>query len=667
MRSSFNFIFLLLLFINTVTQAKESSVSDSTLNEYAVAMEEWLYKNLDSSEKYACIILDEVSSSNDPYYYGSAYTGLAYVNMYKNNLALALNYMKACYGFVQSYGDSSDFSDIYMNFGNIYTEMGNYRKGLEYYLLSEKYIPADPYWRHYSLAYNNYNIAETFLDLSDFANCEKYLARAELNAIKDSFTDLQHAIKNMQAELLYRKGNLEEARQYIQLGYRQSLEAQDYMEQARSLEISSKIYAMKGLHEKAIEEQKKALETALFFGDNTQVAEQKTLLAARLLENSEPHKAYPYIKEAYDYASGTQSLMLIKKTSEVLAQVLESCGMYKDAIAIYKVFQGVNDSVSRINLNESLLVADREMSMQKNTLLKTKMAFQKQMLHQNRLMLWGIIIALILSLTFIVILIVNGKRRYKAQREVEEKQKLINEQSELLKESNKNLVELNKNKDKLFSVLTHDLKQPFNQTLSLLEILKAYKIDDDDLETLVDQVYDATQETKDTVDNLLIWSKSQFANIKSNPGPVDVTVLANQMLREFKVSMAQKHISGKLTTDKDAIAFVDPNHLEIILRNLLQNAIKFSEYDSTIEIFSHKNDSVLTLGIKDEGRGMSADQIEMLFDVNSHFSTPGTLNEKGTGLGMLIVKEYVKENKGTIYVESAPGKGSTFKINLPLA
>lgn len=642
-------------------------VSDSLLLEYAILMEDWTYKNLDSTEKYACILLDKVSLANDSYYYGAAYSGLAYVYMYRAQLAEALTYFNASYGYVQQYGDSSDYSDAYMNYGNIYTELGNYRKGLEYFLLSEKYIPNDPFWKYYSLAYNNYNIAETFLDLSDYENCAKYLEKSELNALKDTTVELLHAIKNMQAELLLRKNQLEEAQQYVQLAYRQSREVQDFMEQARSLEILAKIHARKGQFDKAVEEQTKALEVATSFGDKNQIAEQKTLLAQRLMENSEPHKAYPYVKEAYDYASGTQSLMLIKKTSEVLAQVLESCGMYKEAIAAFKAFQTVNDSVSKINLYESLLVSEREMSLQKNTLLKTRMALQKQMLHQNKMMLLGIVIALILSLTFIVILIINGRRRYRAQQQVVEKQKLINQQSELLKKTNQDLVELNSNKDKLFSVITHDLKQPFNQTLSLLEILKAYKIDDDDLETLVDQVYDATQETKDTVDNLLIWSKSQFANIKSNPGPVDVTVLANQMLREFKVSMAQKHISGKLTTDKDAIAFVDPNHLEIILRNLLQNAIKFSESDSTIEIFSKKENDRLTLGVKDQGRGMSADQVELLFDVNSHFSTPGTLNEKGTGLGMLIVKEYVKENNGTIDVESTPGIGSTFKVNLPLA
>ena len=642
-------------------------VSDSTLSEHAVAMEDWLYKNLDSSQKYACTILDEVSSSNDPYYYGSAYSSLGYIHMYKNELNQSLNYFRASYGFVQQYGDSSDFSDAYMNFGNIYSEAGNYSKGLEYYLLAERYIPKDPYWRYYSLAYNNYNIAETFLDLSDFENCEKYLNRAEQNALKDETTELLHAIKNIQAELLYRKGQLEEARQYVQLAYRQSKEIQDYMEVARALEISAKIYAKKGLYSKAVEEQSKALETAISFGDQTQVAEQKTLLAERLLENSEPYKAYPYVKEAYDYASGTQSLMLIKKTSEILAKVLEKCEMYKEAIAIYKVFQSVNDSVSKINLNESLLVADREMSIQKSALLKTRMTLQKQMLRQNRIILVGIVIALLLSLSFIVLLIKNLRQKNRAQREVEEKQGLINEQSKLLKESNQNLVQLNKNKDKLFSVLTHDLKQPFNQTLSLLEILKSHKIDDEDLEALVEQVYEATEETKNTVDNLLIWSKSQFANIKSNPGPVDVSAMADQMLREFKHSMAQKQISGKLSSKEKTIAFVDPNHLEIILRNLIQNAIKFSDYDSKIEIFSQKSDQMITLGIKDEGRGMNSEQIEMLFDANSHFSTPGTLNEKGTGLGMLIVKEYVKENKGTIDVESLPGKGSTFMIKLPVA
>lgn len=630
-------------------------------------MENWLYKNLDSSHKYACLILDKVSPENDRYYYGAGYTGLGYVHMYKNKLNKALSYFKASYGFVQTYGDSSGLSNAYMDFGNIYTELGNYRKGLEYYLLGEQYIPADPYWKYYSLAYNNYNIAETFLDLADFGNCAKYLARAEQNAIKDTLTDLQHAIKNMQAELLYREGKLEEARQYIQLGYRQSLEVQDYMEQTRALEISAKIYAAKGQYDKAVAEQRKALKTAIYFGDQTQVTEQKTLLAERLMEHSMPSEAYPYAKEAYDYASSTQSLILIKSTSETLSKVLEACEKYKDAIAIYKVYQSASDSISKVNLNEELLVSEREISKQKNSLLQTKMAFQSGILKQNKQTTLIIGSALIFSLFLIVLLVVNLKKKNKIQQELVQKQKLVNDQSKLLEERNMSLTQLNKNKDKLFSVLTHDLKQPFNQTLTLLEILKAYPIDDEEMETLITQVYNATQDTKETVDNLLIWSKSQFANIKSNPSAIDVTALANQVLNEFKISLNQKNIIGKINSNTQAVAFVDPNHLEIILRNLIQNAIKFSKYDSTIEVNSEALGDSIILSVKDEGKGMSSDQIEKLFDANSHFSTPGTLNEKGTGLGMLIVNEYVRENQGTIAVESIPGQGSIFKVNLPQA
>src|SRR5690606_5606447 len=127
----------------------------------------------------------------------------------------------------------------------------------------------------------------------------------------------------------------------------------------------------------------------------------------------------------------------------------------------------------------------------------------------------------------------------------------------------------------------------------------------------------------------------------------------------FKNIIQQKGLQANLDIESDVKVLADANHLEIILRNLLQNAIKFSYKEGKIELRAQRKDKEICIEIIDQGMGMDPDKLQNLFDASVHLSTPGTLNEKGTGLGMLIVSDFVKENKGRLEVESTPNEGST--------
>ena len=164
----------------------------------------------------------------------------------------------------------------------------------------------------------------------------------------------------------------------------------------------------------------------------------------------------------------------------------------------------------------------------------------------------------------------------------------------------------------------------------------------------------------------MTWSKSQFTNLKTEPRSVNISTLSNELQHEFRAAFRQKDLHAKMEVASSLKAYVDPNHLEIILRNLIQNAIKFSNTGGSISLVAENVDEHISIAIIDEGKGMNKEQISNLFDINTHFSTPGTLNEKGTGLGMIIINDFVRENNGSIEVESEPNKGSSFKILLPI-
>src|SRR5690606_35345108 len=148
---------------------------------------------------------------------------------------------------------------------------------------------------------------------------------------------------------------------------------------------------------------------------------------------------------------------------------------------------------------------------------------------------------------------------------------------------------------------------------------------------LTKQVKDTVEDTKNTVDSLLIWSKSQFTNLKTEPRAVYIKPICEDLKAEFKNIIQQKGLQANLDIESDVKVLADANHLEIILRNLLQNAIKFSYKEGKIELRAQRKDKEICIEIIDQGMGMDPDKLQNLFDASVHLSTPGTLNEKGTG------------------------------------
>ncbi|WP_417602620.1 ATP-binding protein [Owenweeksia hongkongensis] len=666
------FLLLLLATAHLIPCAGQQNFDDTTstedtLLELTIKMEDWVYKNIDSSRYYACELMNESLLKNDSFYIAYAYTGLSSTLFYQYRLDEALEYLHVSYGIYQNIGDSSDLSDAYMNFGNVYTEMGFFEKGLNYYKSAEHYLPKNSEWLHYNLAYLYYNTSQTFMDLGDFINTQEYLNKAEHNAIQDSAYELLFAIKNVNAELLLIEGKDEEARKYAQLALNQAKEYGDLLEQSKSLELLAQVHANYGNHTKAISFQKKALGKAIEFGDPVEIAKQYGHLSTIMLSSGKNQAALEYAEIAQRYADTVKSQLLHKDIALVLGQAFESNNFPKEALQAYKTYYAYKDTLAKINIHERILLTQNKIQSQEAELLKAKNSFQQSVIKQDRIVMIGIGTAFILALIILLILLKSLRRKHHSQQIIEGKQKLLNAKSEELNNTNQALRQLNEGKDKLLSILTHDLKQPFNQTLQLLEILDHEMNEDEDLRELTRRVKDTVENTKGTVDNLLTWTKSQFTNLKTRPKAVLIRPLAMELRAEFTNAIEQKRINFQIEMEPGLKVLADPNHLEIILRNLLQNAVKFSNSEGEINLRAVKEKENVHIEVSDDGKGMDQEQIKKLFDVNAHFSTPGTLNEKGTGLGMLIVNDFVQENNGQLEVKSKPNKGSTFRIILPAA
>lgn len=233
---------------------------------------------------------------------------------------------------------------------------------------------------------------------------------------------------------------------------------------------------------------------------------------------------------------------------------------------------------------------------------------------------------------------------------------------------NNDLNEANKEKNKLFSIIAHDLRSPFNSLIGFSDLLlnRASLTTDAELQKYSSIINDGLTKTFSYLTNLLEWSRLQSDAIKYQPESIDVNDLVNEVKEVLIVQAQNKNISIKYTLEDQIEIFADKNMIKIVLINLVSNAIKFSHHGADVLISCEKSDTQFTMSIQDNGIGMSKETVNKLFRVDESFSTPGTNNEKGTGLGLVLSNEFIKKHGGTIGVKSEIGKGSVFWIFLPI-
>ena len=238
---------------------------------------------------------------------------------------------------------------------------------------------------------------------------------------------------------------------------------------------------------------------------------------------------------------------------------------------------------------------------------------------------------------------------------------------ELLQQKNNELQQLNAQKDKFFSIIAHDLKSPFNSIIGFSGILleKVNEKDIDGLREYAEIITHSSQKAMNLLMNLMVWSHSQTGRMNFNPEYFDLKSLLWEVLEIYKDNAAQKSIHINQEISIQSPVYGDKGMLSTILRNLLSNALKFTPDGGNIQIIVHVSSTEVSVSIKDSGIGMKPALIEKLFRIDSSYTQPDTKGERGTGLGLVICKEFVDKHKGRINIESEPGEGSVFQIILP--
>jgi len=231
------------------------------------------------------------------------------------------------------------------------------------------------------------------------------------------------------------------------------------------------------------------------------------------------------------------------------------------------------------------------------------------------------------------------------------------------------LIELNATKDKFFSIIAHDLKSPFNSIIGYSELLLEHvkEKNDEKIGEFATIILQSSNRAMDLLANLMAWAQTQSGRMECNPESFDIIPLINEVTLFLDTIARQKSIQISNTLPPGISVIADKKMISTVLRNLISNAIKFTQPEGKILITVLEIQNYLTVSVSDTGVGIAQERIETLFNISDGYSTSGTLNEKGTGLGLIICKEFINKNNGEIWVDSKVGIGTTFYFSLPLS
>jgi len=339
-----------------------------------------------------------------------------------------------------------------------------------------------------------------------------------------------------------------------------------------------------------------------------------------------------------------------------LAIVLEKIGDFKEAYKAQSVYVNIHDTLfeerSRSKLNQLYVNFEAEKKEAEIQLLNKEKRLHKIRLHNQLLLVIFLMFLTVFATTIIVIIWRKNKFKKKVNAELSVQKSILEESSVL--------------KDKIFSIISHDLRSPIASLSAVLPLLDRNSLDEEVFNTIKKNISKQLSSLNFTLDNLLLWAKTQWKG--STPPNTISFAIAGTIENNIELLTpiaANKKIMLTATIDPDIHVWADKQQIDIIIRNLILNAIKFTNEKGLVVVNAKEMDEIVCITISDNGVGMTVDQLANLFQFKTHFTTPGTQKEKGTGLGLLLCKEYALLNNGDISLQTEPGEGTIVSLTLP--
>ena len=550
---------------------------------------------------------------------------------------------------------------IKLAYGDVYSHIGQNTKALEYQLEAYHLADSANVNNLISIALNNQ--ARSYIELEDFDRAEQSLK----NSLKHAkFYDQQEIL----AETNIIFGGLYEKvfnHEYALEHYHQAHEI--YLKLRKDIQIATALFKIGNCYfsmeerDTAFQYHLNALTIRNRIKDRTGLAESYNEIGLLCIENEEYQRAINNLRLGLNNAEMINSNLLMQQSFDYLYQGYIKLEDFENAVYYQDKYVAISDliyseasemKVKEIeNKNE---IESRDQQIKSLEAIKNK---TEQQLAASERFVFTLILLLVVVLVSIVIFI----RSYREKRLFNLELQKINKQ---VIDQNKELTELNSTKDKFFSIIGHDLKGPLNSLTAFSHLLINHtaSLTEEEIRTIARDLDKSLKNLYELLENLLGWARSQTGKIEIKPEGFKIAEVIRENIMLLAKAALNKKIKIELLVEENVVVNADINSIKTVMRNLLSNAIKFTNEEGVITIFVDEWQDCVEIGIHDTGVGISKEDQQKIFDISAKHSTLGTNQEKGTGLGLILCKEFVERNGGNISVESDLGSGTTFKFTL---
>jgi len=392
---------------------------------------------------------------------------------------------------------------------------------------------------------------------------------------------------------------------------------------------------------------------------------------ARIYDQLHDHnKAVLYASKGAALADSIGVVDALSSAYKVLIGTYEQQNDLKKAMFYQNKYNSIRDSLSAFNkVKNTELIQDyfalnnklNEMAEIERVALANKAEIKSQK---------TIIATLALSLVIVMIGLWVTYHFYQQKKflsdKLNERNEALQQQKQLIEAQTANLETLSKIKDKLLAVIAHDLRTPLANLRNIADMFDTDYLSKEEVHWLMKDINPTVKSAELTLSNLLEWAGNQIRGRSVNSSRLDIFLLGVEMEQVFNYSLQKKSIGFINQASPGQSVMADENHIKVVLRNLISNAIKFTDTNGRILLDSRYEENAAVISVEDTGKGMSSEEMDRLFITQTHFSQPGTLGENGIGIGLMLCKELIELNGGKLWIESAPGEGSKFFFSLPL-
>jgi signal transduction histidine kinase len=553
--------------------------------------------------------------------------------------------------------------------GNAYYMLSNFTKSLDYY--QKALTIREELGDSNDIAKTLNNIGAVHLNINNHEEALGYFEKALKIYTGLGKDEVVFILMNNIGSLYIAQKEYEKALEYIQKAYGIAREINDKKSIIIALNNLGEISNSIERYDQALEYFMQAREISENQKDYNSLATILLNIGISHLKKGQPEKSLSFFNESLKYADAVNSITTKRDVYQNLYDIYSAENNTEKTLEFLELLTEANDSInseeSRTKIKELELKYNADNFQNEIELLKKDNEINN--LKLNRLRIGVISLIIILFLTGMLWLINSQRNRLKRETNklLSQKNQELEATLRKLKESELTLKELNATKDKFFSIIGHDLRNPLNALLGFSELISGSSRDYslEEIRKYNKIINDSARNIHQLIENLLEWSRSQSGNIDFSPKRHNLLPIVNDIQDISDIQLKKKNITIHNYIPDDLIVFADKNLLSTIIRNLINNAIKFTSPNGYISLSAERSNGQVSISVSDTGIGMTRDQLRNLFQLDNHLTKIGTSQETGTGLGLILCKEFVEIHKGSIHVESEPDKGSTFRFTLP--